>query len=271
MKRSVALLCLFFASAFVSGQTSAQTTDCAALTHQALELSGFNLAIDYLTSSLVSDEFMRQVSGRTNSEEFVSTMKPVLQKEFSGELLRKEMQNRIAAHCDPERMAQTVQKLQTPFVSRMLALEAATNTAEGQEKLQRYINIARTIPPTDDRMDTLDALDASAGTSDFVTDFEIAMLRGMMSGAGAPPEILAQIQTHRKDLKVRRQNYVVLGMNVTYHGVTRPELQQYTRELSAQPLKGFYAQVRKTFVEIVEERAQAIGRDLKKTLGSPTS
>jgi hypothetical protein len=53
----------------------------------------------------------------------------------------------------------------------MLALEASTNTAEGQQKLQRYINIARTVPPTDDRMDALDALDVSAGTSDFVTDF----------------------------------------------------------------------------------------------------
>jgi hypothetical protein len=60
-------------------------------------------------------------------------------------------------------------------------------------------------------------------------------------------------------------------MNVTYHGVTRPELQQYARDLSAQPLKGFYLQVRKTFVEIVEERSQAIGRDLKKTLGPPTT
>jgi hypothetical protein len=181
------------------------------------------------------------------------------------------MQNRMTAHCDAERMNQTVQKLQTPFVSRMLALEAATNTAEGQEKLQRYINIARTVPPTDDRMDALDALDVSAGTSDFVTDFEIAMLRGFMRGAGAPPDVLDQIQGLRKDIKRRRQNRIVLGMNVTYHGVTRPELQQYTRDLSSPPLKAFYAQLRTTFVEIVEERSQAIGRDLKKTLGPPTT
>jgi hypothetical protein len=168
-------------------------------------------------------------------------------------------------------MNQTLQRLQTPLVSRMLALEAATNTAEGQEKLKKYINIARTVPPTDDRMDALEALDTSAGTSEFVTDFEIAMLRGMMTGAGAPPEVLAQIQARRKDIKSQRQTYVQLGMNVTYHGVTRPELAQYTRELSAQPLKGFYTNMRKTFVEIVEERAQAIGRDLKKTMGPPKS
>src|SRR5262245_60128977 len=121
MKRSLVLLCLFLATACASAQTATQPAgDCAALTHQALELSGFNLSIDYLTASLVSDQFMQQMGSRINSSEFVDTMKPVLLKEFSGELLRREMQNRMAAHCNPEQMSQTVQKLQTPFIGRML-------------------------------------------------------------------------------------------------------------------------------------------------------
>jgi hypothetical protein len=270
MKRKFALLCLFFVSAFASGQTSGPAADCASLTHQALELSGFDLTIDYLTSSMSSDEFAQKIGGSTQHN-FAAALKPALQKEFSGELLRREMQRRMVAHCNPEQMNQTVQKLQTPFINRMLVLEAATNTAEGQEKLKRYINIANTVPPTDERMEAIETLDASAGTSEFVTDFELAMLRGFMTGAGAPPEIMEQIQTRRNEIKMRRQNYVQLGMNVTYHGVTRPELAQYARELSAQPLKGFYSQVRKTFVEIVEEQSRAMGRDLKKTLGPPTS
>lgn len=270
MKQKLALLCLFFVSAFASGQTSVPAADCASLTHQSLELSGFDLTIDYLTASMASDEFAQRIGGSTHPD-FASALKAALQKEFSGELLRKEMQRRMVAHCNPEQMNQTVQKLQSPFINRMLALEAATNTPEGQEKLKRYINIANTVPPTDERMDAIATLDASAGTTEFVTDFELAMLRGFMTGAGAPPEIMEQIETRRNDIKIRRQNYVQLGMNVTYHGVTRPELAQYARELSAQPLKGFYSQVRKTFVEIVEEQSRAMGRDLKKALGPPSS
>src|SRR5579864_4830983 len=267
MNRSFAFLLLLFAYTFAT----AQAADCTALTHQALELSGFNQTIDHLTATLVSDEFMQQMRGRQDSEEFLNAIKPALQKEFTSELLRKDLQNRVAAHCNPEQMRQTVERLQMPFVARMLALEAATNTPEGQAKLQRYINIARTVPPTDDRMEALDALDASAGVSDFVTDFELAMFRGMLVGAGVPQEVLAQIQMRRKDIKAARQNYVELGMSVTYHGVTRPELQQYARELDAQPLKGFYLITRKAFVEIVEERARAMGQDLKKALGPPTT
>lgn len=265
MKQSFVVLALLFASTFAS----AQAADCAALTHQALELSGFNKSIDYLTTTVSSDEFIQQISGRNNSEEFWTAFQKALRKEFTGDLLRKELQNRVAAHCNAEQMRQTVERLQTPLQVKMLALEAITDTEEGRAKLQRYINIARTAPPTDDRMEALDAIDASAGTSDFVTDFQLAMFSGFLTGAGAPQEIISQIKAHRKELKEQRQNYVELGMSVMYHGVTRPELLQYAKDLSAPPLKGFYTQVRKAFVEIVGERATAMGQDLKKELGPP--
>ena len=67
------------------------------------------------------------------------------------------------------------------------------------------------------------------------------------------------------------QNNVALSMSVTYHGVTRVDLQQYARELAAPPLKKFYAQISKTFVEITHERAQAIGQELKKAVPAPKS
>jgi hypothetical protein len=246
------------------GLASAQTADCNALTRQALDLSGFNLSIDHMAEMFSSDDFMRQVNGRQASDEVLTVFKPILVKQFNPSLLRKEMQDRVAAHCNPEQMARTVERLKSPFIARMLALEAATNTAEGQQKLKRYINIAKTVPPTDDRMDALDELEASSHASDFLADTTLAVIRGMLGGMGAPPEIVAEIQAHRKDMKTQMLNEVELSMSVIYHGVTRPELQQYAKELAAQPLKGFYEQVQRSFVEIVEERSRAMGQDLKK-------
>jgi hypothetical protein len=260
MKKCLPVLLLLAACACAP----AQTADCASLTHQALELSGFNQSIDRLASIFASNEFMQQFRGRESSEEFIAVFRPILLKEFNPALLRREMQERVSARCDAQQMALTVEQLQTPFQAKMLALEAATNTPEGQEKLQKYINIAKTAPPTDDRLEALDAIDASVGASDFVTDTVMAMTRGMMSGLGAPPEMITQFEAHRKDLKTKMQNNIELSMSVTYHGVTRPELLQYARELGAQPLKGFYALVNKTFVAIVEERSRAMGQDLKK-------
>jgi hypothetical protein len=60
-------------------------------------------------------------------------------------------------------------------------------------------------------------------------------------------------------------------MSVTYHGVTRLDIQQYAKELSAPPLKQFYVQLSKTFVEITQERTKAIGQDLKKALPTAKS
>jgi hypothetical protein len=267
MKRSFVLLLLVLASALAS----AQTADCGALTHQALDLSGFNQSLDQMAAIMTSDQFMHQVRGRDSLEQFAAIYVPIVRKEFSASLLRHEMQRRMAAQCDLEQMTQTVQRLQTPFVARMLALDAATSTPEGQEKIKRYIKIAQLNPPTDERMDVLDALDAASGSSDLVTDFTLAYLSGMMTGLGAPPEVVEQLRARRNELKAQMQNNMALSLSVTYHGVTRVDLQQYARELSAPPLKRFYAQLNKTFVEITQERALAIGQDLKKAVPAPKS
>ena len=104
-----------------------------------------------------------------------------------------------------------------------------------------------------------------------VTDFTLAYLSGMMTGLGAPPEVVEQLRSRRNELKAQMQNNMALSLSVTYHGVTRVDLQQYARELSAPPLKRFYGQLSKTFVEITQERALAIGQSLKKAVPAPKS
>jgi hypothetical protein len=234
-------------------------------------LSGFNQSIDHMADVISSDQFMQQIRGRESAEEFIAIFQPILEKEFNAPLLRRELENRMAAHCNAEQMTLAVQRMQTPFVARMLALESEVNTPEGQKKLKRYVTIAQTAPPTDERMDALDALDASIGASDFATDSTIAVMRGMMNGLGAPAEIVAQVQAHRKDIKTQVQNNVELSMAVIYHGVTRPELQQYAKELSSGPLRGFNEQVKKVFLDLMEERSHAIGQDLKKAMAAKKS
>lgn len=267
MKRIFGVLFVFLACGFASAQTS----DCNALTHQALELSGFNRSLDQMAEIMSSDQFMQQVRDGKSLEQFAAIYVPIVKRHFNASLLRQEMQSRMAAHCNLEQMTQTVQRLQTPFVARMLALEAAADTPEGQEKIKKYIKIAQLNPPTDDRMDALDAIDAGSGASDLVTDFTLAYLTGMMTGVGAPTEVVDQLQSRRNELKAQMQNNIALSMSVTYHGVTRTDLQQYAKQLAAPPLKTFYAQISKAFVEITHERAQAIGQDLKKAVPTPKS
>ena len=267
MKRSFVLLLLVLAYRLASAQTS----DCNALTHQALELSGFNQSLDQMAAIMSSDQFMQQVRGRESLEQYAAIYIPIVRKEFNASLLRQEMQSRMMAHCNLEQMTQTVQRLQTPFVARMLALDAATSTPEGQEKIKRYIKMAELNPPTDDRMDALGALDTASGSSDLVTDFTLAYLSGMMTGLGAPAEVVEQLRSRRNELKAQMQNNIALSMSVTYHGVTRVDLQQYARELAAPPLKRFYGQLSKIFVEITQERARAIGQELKKAVPTPKS
>ena len=267
MKQSFVVLCLLLASVFAS----AQTPDCAALTHQALELSGFNDSLSQINELMSSDDFMRQIQGGSSSDEVVARIRPILQKDLNGDTMRKELQAKLVVHCNPEQVKQAVDRLQTPFVARMLALEAASNTPEGKEKLKRYIKIAQTSPPNDDLMDALNAVDQASGSTDFAADMVIAVLHGMMSGVGAPSDMVEQVRQHRKEVKDQMQNAIELSLSATYHGVTRADLQQYAKELSAPALKGFYDQVKKAFLEVTEEHSKAVGEDLKAVLGAGKS
>jgi hypothetical protein len=222
-----------------------------------------------MTQLVSSEQFLQQTFGsREGAEEFMEVFKPLLQKDFNGETMRKELESRLATECNPEQLTQAVLRMQTPFVARMIALEAATKTPGGQAKLKRYINIALTAPATDERMAALDALDASSGTTNFATDSSMAIMRGMLTGMESPPDVIAQIQEHRNEIKAQMQNTMELSFLVTYHGVTRPELQQYAAELGSQPLKGLHDQIKKAFLVIMEEHSKALGQDLKKSMPS---
>jgi hypothetical protein len=263
MKHLAVVLLLLITCALMS----AQTPQCLSLTHQALKVSGFIQSIDDMTQLMSSEEFLqRTLVGREVPPELVGTFKSLVQKDFNGEVMRRELESSLAASCNPEQLNQAVQRMQTPLVARMIALEAATKTPEGQAKLKRYVNIAMTVPATDERIAALNALDDSAGASNFATDASLAMMRGMMTGVGAPPEAITQIQEHRNDVKTQMQNIMELSFQVTYHGVTRPELQQYAAELNAQPLKGFNDQIKKAFLTVMEEHSRALGQDLKKSI-----
>ncbi|HLY92682.1 MAG TPA: hypothetical protein VKQ89_05440, partial [Candidatus Angelobacter sp.] len=90
MKRSLLVLLLLAAWA----HAQAQAADCASLTQQALELSGFNQYIDRLSGTFVSAEFMQQFRGQRSAEEFIPIFKPILLRQFNPAFLRREMQER---------------------------------------------------------------------------------------------------------------------------------------------------------------------------------
>ena len=115
-------------------------------------------------------------------------------------------------------------------------------------------------------MDALEALDAASGASDLVTDFTLAYLSGMMTGIGAPPEVVDQLRSRRNE-KGEVQTHFALSMSVTYHGVTRVDLRR--NQGTGCAAVGFYGQLSKTFVEITQERARAIGKELKKLFQRP--
>jgi hypothetical protein len=228
----------------------AQNADCSALTHQALELSGVNQSISDMTQMMNSEQFMQQVSrGQGASADFSAAFKPIMVKDFNGSIMRKELEARLLVQCDPTKMAG--------------AVEAEAGTPEGQEKVKRYARAIQVVPPPDERLDAIAILDDSAGSSDLAADAVIVVTRGMLSGVGDHSNAVEDLVRHRNDLKMSMRNALEVSMLCTYKSVPPAEILQYARELRSAPLKTFYDQAKQAFLEVMEERAQAAGADLK--------
>ena len=135
MNRSVALLFVFLAC----GLAPHKLPIADALTHQALELSGFNQSLDQYgrdhgLRSIHASGAWQGLAGR-----FAEIYTPIMKK-------RIQCQPVAAGDAKPHGCtlrsgadAQTVQRLQSPLSARMLALDGGTSTPEGQAKIKKYI------------------------------------------------------------------------------------------------------------------------------------
>jgi len=260
MKRLAGLSFVFLASMLVWSQTP----DCASLTHQALEISGMNQEIDVMAQMVTSDDYLRQITaGREDGADFASIFKPIMRKNFDGTSLKKELQHRVVARCSVEQMGKAIQELQTPLVTRMLKLEADRYTPEGQERIKKYMRIIQIAPPPDSQLSTADAFDQRVGVTDFTVNYLLAINRGILSGAGVPEEVIGQLEERRKQMKAQIQGAVLASILMTYTGVDKADLTKYGEQLSSGALKWYYDAVHQSFLEMLEERARAIGEDVK--------
>lgn len=244
--------------------TWAQNHDCTPLAQQALEISGVNQDIDAMAQMLVSDDYIRQITAdKPDGPEFISVLKPILGKSFDGPSLKKELLRLVADRCNPAQMAQAVKEMGSPLVTRMLQLEAAQRTPEGQEKAKKYMRIVQIAPPPDSQMAGADAFDQKTGLTDFTVDSILAVSRGFLQGAGAPNDAIEQLQRRREQMKAQMQGTMLATILLTYKDASKPDLTKYGEELSSGPLKWYYDTVHRSLLEILEQHAQAAGHDIK--------
>ena len=241
----------------------AQSQDCASMMRRALEVTDFNQSIDDAVEQLNSESFLQQVSGGSTDATFMKVFLPIMQKYFNAQALKKDLEDRMIAHCKPQQMELTLQHLQSPVVVQMMRLDAEARTPEGKQKLQRYMRAIKVAPPSDTRMSQIQAFDERVGITAFALDGMIATTRGLMTGMGAPAEVLSQLESSRATYKFQIQTTMLLALSSAYRSVGAADLDAFAKELTSQPLKGFYDQARKTFVWMIEARCTAIGKDFK--------
>jgi hypothetical protein len=260
---------LFLLLAFIPGILPAQTSGCASSAEKALELSGFTHDMEQSVDLMTSEDFLRQISrGGTESEDFKNIFLPVLKQNFNGARLKAELLRRVAAHCDAQQMSAAVEALQSPLVAQMLQMEKAGKDPAKQDQLKRFVDALSIATPSDKRMRAIQAVDDGAGATEFALKASISTITAMLAVFPQGEQAAEQFRQHDKEMRARFEQSIQYAMLFQYQGASNADLLSYAKELSSPPLKGFYDQVKKCFLDTMQEHSRTLGQDLKTAIDS---
>jgi hypothetical protein len=261
MRRFLTLVLLLLSC----GLLAAQTEDCSSLAQQALELSGFNRDIDQLAEQVKAPNFSEELSTGWNlSPEAVATITRAMQKGFEPQSMKNELQALLAFQCRPDQMGQVIQKLQLPWISRMVSMEAAVKTPQGQQEFRQWALVNSSNIPSLPRMAVLQKMDKGVGASDFAAALLLTASSGVASGLGLRGASNIKLNKYSEWEKAEIGGNTLTVLLFTYRSASDEELRDYTKALIAEPLKGFYAQARQSFLNMIEDRGKIIGEELGK-------
>ncbi len=262
---------LFFAVLFLlaAGTLQAQIADCASSTEKALELSGFSHDIEQSVQLMTSEDFYRQIAGNhAESDDFKTVFLPILRKNFDGARLRDELLQRVTEHCSPQQMSAAVEALQSPLVAQMLQMERAGKDPAKKEQLKRFMDAMSIATPSEKRMQAIQAVDDGIGGTDFAVASATDSITAMFAEFPQGEQVGEQFRQHQKELKVQFEHSIQSAMLFYYQPATNADLLSYAKQLSSPPLKGFYDQVKKAFLDTMHEHSRTLGHDLKAAIDS---
>lgn len=258
--------CLFVlliqAPLLARAQTPGPTPNCDYVTYQALQSSGVYRELEHVAELASSDTFMQETSqGRKPDPRFASIFRPIVLKDFDADVMKRDLRRRLVVHCHPQ-ITQVLQALQAPLIVRMVQLEGNATDPKSREEMKSYIATVGKNPPAD-RLKAIQAFDKATGASDFSIRTTVAAARGMSDGVGAPPSVLAQVETRVNADRAQLERATQLNLLYVYRNVTSADLESYTKLITAEPLKSFYSQVKEALLDMFEMRSRLIGQELR--------
>jgi len=250
-----------------TGLVFGQAGDCASMTHQALELSGFMYDIDVQAVDVNSPEFVQAVIESWHlPPTSTAVVHQALQKGVDPATVKVELERSIVAGCKQEEMKGVLQQLRLPLVARMTSLENAVKSPQGQAELVAYLKTHPQEMGSLPRMAALQNLDRGLGMTDFAAKNYLAVQSGVADGLGirGAKNIKATYVSGFAKSIIGGGNMAV--MLFTYRSADDKDLKDYVRILTSEPVKSFYALVMKSLLVVDEERGRTVGEEIRKNL-----
>jgi len=185
-------------------------------------------------------------------------------KAFSQETLGARIKREFVDWCDLEMLAQVTAGLTAPRGASMVEMEISAASRQGDRQMSAFAASLTRHPPLLARMDLMEKLDQSLGTSDFLTDLVIAFDQGLNEALDEPSDMDEATTTQISDAM---HKIALVNLLFTYRGASEEEIAQYIELNETQPFRRFSDRFRQAFVNSVDEQARLAGLEMNKPEG----
>lgn len=224
------------------------------VTMEVMRLSGLLTQVDLL-AWMVQGEFERWRRGGFRPPGGAAS---VVAHAFSADTLRTNMHHSLARSLDQERTRPLLSWLRSPLSQRIVALETASSTAEGQKELVAFINQLPSTPPASGRLTLIHRLEQAGNVtqgSAIVLAAAGAALRRTLAPLASPAGMSARDLDGPRAALAVDENYryrIMISLLFTYRELSDAELARYVSFLESPTGRWFTEVTHRTFLASLE-------------------
>jgi hypothetical protein len=256
-----------------AGRAAAAPARCDELAERLLAKTGYSDALRGATR-ISRMEFQTGLSEIPNlSDAERGQAEAAFARAFDPARLRASVRSHLVSRCDVPTYQAVLASLASPLALRMRRLEDASGTKAGAEALRAYYEQMHDNPPSQDRVELLERLEASRHEIEFLQNLLMVMARETAAGFGEPMPSDTDLRASLQAALPMAKQMILLRELGVYRDAPDKDLVQYTALWLSPAFQRFNRILGESFDAAfgsgVREAAQAVRPFLKRAGPEP--
>lgn len=233
MKISKTVVCIISFLLLLSVNATASIHE--SLVSEYIELSGIAEVLSTYPEQLAGIANQNRMTSQTPERD--KKLHEILVNSFDLGQAENELYFYLLENTDPAHLSKLIEWLKSPTGRKIKEEQVASTSPLEQANMLRYLADLQSDPPTQERINALNALEDATKTSELIANITVDMTKGMFGAIGKSmseekladfKEVEEQIVEMKPVIEASMRQKIVLMSFYTYRNITDEEIQAYT-------------------------------------------